>query len=146
MYRANSRLNRISELYDQSNKTEKNESEQNINSLNDKIKKIKEEKKTSLLKQFLDNTTKYDDEEYTLLSDIRKKFKEYCYSLDKNNLDNMNYNLSKEDIIKYNDKYRIKYYSFCRSCNTRYRYKCCDENNRLNRASKEVILFMKIRA
>ena len=120
-----------------------------IDWLNTKINDVKKEKRLTLLKNYLDNNVKYDDEEYTTLSDLRKKFKEYCYDLDKKNLNNMSYNLSKEDIINYDNRsatrYKIKYYSFCKSCNQRYRQGCCDENNRLNRSSKEIILYMKLR-
>jgi len=116
-----------------------------IEDLSNKLQKIKNDKRLTLLNNFLSSNTKYDDEEYTLLSTLRKKFKDYCYDLDKNNLNNMSYNLSKEDIIKNNDKYKIKYFSFCRSCQTRYRHGCCDENNRLNRVSKEIVLYMKLR-
>lgn len=97
------------------------------------------------MKQFLESNAKYDDEEYTLFTDFRKRFKEYCYNLDKNNLNNMSYYVSKEELLNYNDKYRVKYYSFCRSCKQRYRFKCCEENNRLNRGTKEVILYMKLK-
>jgi hypothetical protein len=134
------------------NKVEKKEEQiADIEDLYNKLQKTKNDKRILLLNKFLESNTKFDDEEYTLLSDIRKKFKQYCYDLDKNNLNNMCYTLSKEDIINYNDnlpvngKFKIKYYSFCKSCNQRYRYGCCDENNRLNRSSKEIILYMKLR-
>lgn len=116
-----------------------------VQELNNKLQKIKNEKRISLLNKFLEENVKYDDEEYTLFTDIRKKFKEYCYNLDKNNLNNMSYNLSKNDITNYNSEFKIKYYSFCKSCNKRYRSGCCEENNRLNRSSKEVILYMKLK-
>jgi hypothetical protein len=124
---------------------EKKEDIPDIEDLYEKLQKTKNDKRLSLLNNFLESNAKFDDEEYTLLSDIRKKFKDYCYNLDKNNLNNMSYNLSKEDIINYNDRFKIKYYSFCKSCNQRYRHGCCDENNRLNRSSKEVVLYMKLR-
>jgi hypothetical protein len=80
------------------------------------------------------------------MTNFRKKFKEYCYNLDKNNLNNMSYNLSKEELITTEPRIKIKYYSFCKSCDTRYRTSCCEENNRLNRASKEIILYFKFRS
>ena len=126
-------------------KEKENDNNSSVEDLYNKLQKTKNEKRLTLLNNFLSSNTKYDDEEYILLSTLRKKFKDYCYDLDKNNLNNMSYNLSKEDIIKYDDKYKIKYFSFCRSCQTRYRHGCCDENNRLNRVSKEIILYMKLR-
>lgn len=128
-----------------SEKEEKKEEIPDIEDLTYKLQKVKNNKRIALLNDFLDTNTKFDDDEYVLLSDIRKKFKEYCYNLDKNNLNNMSYNLSKDDIIIYNDKFKIKHYSFCKSCNTRYRTGCCEENNRLNRSSKEIVLYMKLR-
>lgn len=135
----------ISSLLHPEKKNEQEQESISLKDLNDKIQKAKNDKRIDLLTKFLDENVKFDDEEYTPLSDIRKKFKEYCYKLDKNNLNNMSYNLSKEDITKYSNKYKIKYYSFCRSCDTRYRAGCCEENNRLNRSSKEIVLYMKLR-
>lgn len=148
MYRRNNRtaINSLFKIRNESSEPQTLVSEiTDINTLNNKIETLKKNKKLELLKSFLDINVKFDDEEFILMTDLRKKFKEYCYNLNKNNLDNMNYNLSKDELIKQDPRFKIKYYSFCKSCNQRYHYGCCNENNRLNRCSKEVVLYMKLR-
>lgn len=147
MYRRNNINNLFNTLEKKELKkeSEEKESDDSIELINDKLLKTKNDKRIKLLNDFLDSYTKYDTDEFALLSDIRKKFKRYCYDLDKNNFNNIVYSLTKEDIINYNDKFKIKYFSFCRSCQKRYHYGCCSENNRFNRGSKEIILYMKLK-
>lgn len=117
----------------------------NLENLNKQIVDIKKNKIFEFLKTFLKNNIKYDNEEYILMKDLKRKFKEYCYSIDSKNLQNINYVFTKEDLLKIEPRIKFKHLSFCRSCKTRYRMGCCSENKRDNRNTSEVVLNFKFR-
>lgn len=115
-----------------------------IKQLQKQIDNIKIDKNKVMFKKYTDEHTRYNFDKYTEIKDLRDKYKRYAYDLNKDNLENVFYSFTNEDILKLNHKYKLKSLSFCRSCKTRYRYGCCDENNRMNRSSRAVILYMEL--
>lgn len=108
--------------------------------LQKQIKKIRLDKNDNIFKKFMNEKTVYNYDKHIILSDLRKEFKKYAYNLNKENLDNIIYNCKDVDILGFNPKFKIKSFSYCRGCQTRYRMGCCDENNRMNRSSKALVL------
>ena len=115
-----------------------------LEELKKQIDNIKLDKNLNIFKKFMDEKTIYNFDKYTPTSELRDKYKRYAYDLNKDNLDNLFFSFKEKDILDYNPKLKIKSYSFCRSCKNRYRYGCCDENNRLNRSTKQVVLYLEL--
>ncbi len=115
-----------------------------IDELQNQIYNIKKNKNNILIKEFLDKHVRYNFESLTLVSDIRKYFKSFCYKQNVNNIENIQYVISVESILKYNDNFKIKNYSFCRSCKKRYRFGCCSKSSKYNRVAKPCCAYLEL--
>lgn len=104
------------------------------------IDKIKNDKNKILFKKFMDENTKFELNACVTLPDLRHKFKSYASNINTKNLENIYYTIKEDEIKDYNKNFIIKYYAYCRSCKTRYRYNCCPENNRNNRQNKRCVV------
>jgi hypothetical protein len=109
-----------------------------------KIDKIKNEKNLTLFKKFMDENTSCVINECTTMPELRDKYKRYASNINTKNLENIYYTIKDNELLDYNKNFIIRNYSYCRGCNTRYRYGCCEKNNRNFRKNMKCIVNLKL--